>query len=210
MPNIDVSQIEGFETMSPEEKVTALLGVEIPEAVDMSQYVEKRVLDAKASEAAALSKSVKDLKAKVESNERSKMTDAEKLEAAVQEARAQAAEENEALKQELEALKRDNAVTKISAKAATVGFDEKGAGEFANAVFDSDAEKIFTLLAARDKVRDKALEAQLLNQTKQPSGAGNKDGEGLDLQVARQFAKDYVTASGEKLVSVKEKWRNRN
>lgn len=58
MPNIDTSTIEGFETMSAEDKVTALLAYEIPDAPDLSGYVEKTTFDAKASEAARLSKAL--------------------------------------------------------------------------------------------------------------------------------------------------------
>ena len=38
MPTIDTSTIEGFEGMSAEQKVEALLKAEIPEKVDLSLY----------------------------------------------------------------------------------------------------------------------------------------------------------------------------
>ena len=56
MPKIETASINGFDTMTAEEKVTALLGVEIPEQVNLSEYVKKSVFDAKASEAASLNK----------------------------------------------------------------------------------------------------------------------------------------------------------
>ena len=59
MPNIDTSTIEGFHDMTAEQKVEALLKAEIPEAVDLSQYVAKKTFDEKASEAAELSKKLK-------------------------------------------------------------------------------------------------------------------------------------------------------
>ena len=59
MPNIDTSTIEGFQDMTAEQKVEALLKAEIPEAVDLSQYVAKKTFDEKASEAAELSKKLK-------------------------------------------------------------------------------------------------------------------------------------------------------
>ena len=36
MPNIDTSTIEGFDAMSAEDQVKALLGLDIPEKVDLS------------------------------------------------------------------------------------------------------------------------------------------------------------------------------
>ena len=52
MPTIDTSTIEGFEGMSAEQKVEALLKAEIPEKVDLSLYVSKDTADKYATEAA--------------------------------------------------------------------------------------------------------------------------------------------------------------
>ena len=59
MANIDTSTIEGFDGMTADEKVTALLGLQIPDHVDLSGYVKKDVFDAKATEAASLAKQLK-------------------------------------------------------------------------------------------------------------------------------------------------------
>ena len=59
MANIDTSTIEGFDDMTADEKVTALLGFQIPDPVDLSGYVKKDVFDAKATEAASLAKQLK-------------------------------------------------------------------------------------------------------------------------------------------------------
>ena len=59
MANIDTSMIEGFDGMTADEKVTALLGLQIPAPVDLSGYVKKDVFDAKATEAASLAKQLK-------------------------------------------------------------------------------------------------------------------------------------------------------
>ena len=45
--------------MTADEKVTALLGLQIPDPVDLSGYVKKDVFDAKATEAASLAKQLK-------------------------------------------------------------------------------------------------------------------------------------------------------
>lgn len=59
MATIDTSTIEGFDGMTADEKVTALLELQIPDAVDLSGYVAKSVFDTKATEAANLSKQLK-------------------------------------------------------------------------------------------------------------------------------------------------------
>ncbi len=60
MASIDTSTIEGFDSMTAEEKVTALLGVQIPETVDLTGYVKKDVFDTKAREASTLSKRLRE------------------------------------------------------------------------------------------------------------------------------------------------------
>ena len=59
MANIDTSTIEGFDGMTADEKVTALLGLQIPDPVDLSGYVKKDVFDAKAAEAASLTRQLR-------------------------------------------------------------------------------------------------------------------------------------------------------
>lgn len=66
MANIDTSTIEGFDNMTADEKVTALLGLQIPDPVDLSGYVKKDVFDTKASEAATLAKQLKTKTAEAE------------------------------------------------------------------------------------------------------------------------------------------------
>lgn len=86
MATIDTSAIEGFDSMTSDEKVTALLGLQIPDAVDLSGYVAKSVFDTKATEAANLSKQLN-----------AKITEAETATGALTTAQA-----------ELETLKRSN------------------------------------------------------------------------------------------------------
>lgn len=86
MATIDTSKIEGFDSMTSDEKVTALLGLQIPDAVDLSGYVAKSVFDTKATEAANLSKQLE-----------AKITEAETATGALTTAQA-----------ELETLKRSN------------------------------------------------------------------------------------------------------
>ena len=66
MASIDTSKIEGYDTMTAEEKVKAFESFNIPDP-DYSGYVKKEVFDKKASEAAKLEK---DLKARMTEEEK--------------------------------------------------------------------------------------------------------------------------------------------
>lgn len=77
MAQFDTSTIEGFDGMTAEQKLDALLNAEIPDKVDLSLYVSKETFDKKASEAASLSKQLKekmseDDKKKLEADEANK------------------------------------------------------------------------------------------------------------------------------------------
>lgn len=108
MPTIDTSTIEGFEGMSAEQKVEALLKAEIPEKVDLSLYVSKDTADKYATEAAELKKQLK-----------SRMTDDEA-------AKAQADADRKALEDKYTELLRKSTIAEHTARyIAMPGYDEK-------------------------------------------------------------------------------------
>lgn len=59
MATIDTSTIEGFDGMTAEQKVEALLKAEVPEKVDLSLFVSKDTADKYATEAAELKRQLK-------------------------------------------------------------------------------------------------------------------------------------------------------
>ena len=59
MPTISTEGIEGFDSMTAEQKVEALLKVEVPEKIDLSGYVKKDLFDKTASELAEAKKTIK-------------------------------------------------------------------------------------------------------------------------------------------------------
>ena len=59
MAKIDVSKIEGYENMTPEQKIAALEGFDTPDP-DYSGYVKKDVFDKTASELAGVKKQLKE------------------------------------------------------------------------------------------------------------------------------------------------------
>lgn len=59
MPTISTEGIEGFDSMTAEQKVEALLKVEVPEKVDLSGYIQKSQFDKVSSELAEAKKTLK-------------------------------------------------------------------------------------------------------------------------------------------------------
>ena len=110
MATIDTSTIEGFDGMTADEKVTALLGLQIPDSVDMTGFVRKDVFDAKASEAANLTKQL-----------RNKTSDAETATTALAAAQA-----------ELETLKRSSYVASKGLTGDEAEFVAFKAGKMVN------------------------------------------------------------------------------
>lgn len=178
MANIDVSLIEGYADMSPEEKIKALEGFEIEEP-DYSGYVRKDQFDKASSEVAEWKKKYK---AQLSQGE----LDAEERKV-----------EFENMKSQLEALKKEKSISQYKAEFLAQGYDEKLASDTAEAMADGDMKKVF---ANNKKFLDgyaKSLEAKILNDTPKPGGEGA--GESNEIKTK----KDFLNASYEKQMAFK-------
>lgn len=159
MANINTASIEGFDGMTAEQKVEALLKLNIPDEVDMSKFVEKSVFDRKASEAAELSKQLK-----------AKMTDDEAKKAEDEKALAD-------LKNELESLRKDKTISDFTAKYIALGYDNDLAVDTAKAMADGDMEKVFKNGETHKAAMEKKIKEDLMNNNPKPDGAGGKQKE---------------------------------
>lgn len=138
--------IEGYDSMSVEEKLKALENYE----PDMSGFVSKAVFDKAASEAASYKKQLRD-----------KQTD--------EEARlAKEAEEKEALVARLKELERKEQVSSLANKYLGLGLDNDLAVKTATAHADGDFDKVFKNIASLIESRDKAIRAEMLKGTPEP------------------------------------------
>ena len=173
MAKFDTSKIEGFDGMSAEDQVKALLGADIPDAVDMSKYVSKETFDKKASEAAALSKQIKD-----------KMTEDEKR-------KAEEEETIKSMKEELETLRHESAVTKYTANYVKLGMDEELAKSTAEAFIKGENDTVFANMQKFREDYRKSIEKELLDKTPKPGGNGGNGGKETDKAVekAKELAK---------------------
>lgn len=149
MAKIDISKIDGYETMSAEEKLAALEALDLPEP-DFTGWVKKDVADKYASEAAGYKKQL-----------REKMTEEEA-------AKAKAAEDLASVMAELETLRADKAVSEYTTQFMGIGYDEALAKSTALALQKGDTAVMFKNHAKFVADREKALRAELLKTTPTP------------------------------------------
>lgn len=177
MANISTESIVGFDEMTPEQKVEALLGVEIPEQVDLSGYVKKSVFDAKAAEASNLSKQLK-----------GKMSEDEQRKAAEEEAKQAEAQKFADLESKYQELLKNSTLKEHTISLTGLGFDEKLAGETANAIVDGDASKLFANMKKFLENYRKAVEKELMDKTPGPGDNAGKAGDDEDPAVKKAKA----------------------
>lgn len=181
MPNIDTSHIDGFENMTAEQKVDALLKLEIPEAVDLSGYVKKSVFDSKASEAAELSKKLK-----------GKMSEDELAEAERQRIQAENDQKYNDLESKYNELVKKSTISEYTAKYIALGYDKDLAESTAKAMADGDMKTVFENGEKHKAAMEKKIKEELMNNTPKPGGSGGNDGGKEDPAIAK--AKELAKA----------------
>lgn len=147
---IDTSTISGFDAMSAEQKLAAVLGLDIPEP-DMTGWVKKETFDAKATEAANLTKQL-----------RSRMSEEEAAKA------AEAAKMQE-LEEKYNALLAKSRLADYKAKYLAQGYDDKLAEDTAKALLDGDMDKVFANGEKNRVELEKKIKADVLRETPKPN-----------------------------------------
>ncbi len=167
MAKIDVTQIEGYAGMNPEQKIAALEGFDTPDP-DYSGYVKKDVFDKTASE---LAEKKKQLQAKLTEDEAAKQKERE---------------EREELQSKYEKLLHESQVSKFKAKLLGMGYEEKLADETAEAMASGDTEKVFTNQKKHLEAVEKKVRAEVLKTTPKPTGDG--DSKTMTLKKLREMS----------------------
>jgi hypothetical protein len=157
MAKIDTSKIEGYMEMTPEQKLAALEGMEMPET-DYTGYVRKDLLEKANSEAASFKKQL-----------REKQT-------ADEQAAAQQAETLKAMQDELEALRKEKAITELSKRWMGAGYTEALATSTAKAMAEGNYDQVFKDFEAFVDTHNKAMKSELLKQTPTPPAGNVPDG----------------------------------
>ena len=149
-------KIEGYESMSAEEKLKALEGLDVEDSTDYQKLKES--FNKTSSEVADYKKK---LKAK-EEELNAKLSDDERKEKERMEKEA----EKDAL---LQNLLKEKSVAEHKANFLKVGYDEELANASASALVDGDFNKVFDNLGKFISERDKQTQVKLLNSTPRPT-----------------------------------------
>ena len=180
MAKIDTTKIEGFDGMSDADKLTALLGYEIPDAPAPTENENKlKALLSKANTEAANYK-----RQMLEKDEalKAKMTEAEKAE-------AERAERDKAIQEKLTAYEAKERTATYTAKLMASGFSAEAAAKMAAGLPEGVADDFFTEQGAYMAEVKKAMASEALN--KQPglsNGTPPKPSADADLAAARRAA----------------------
>ena len=184
MANIDVTAIQGFDGMTAEQKVEALLKIEIPEAFDKSKWISKDQFDKTSSE---LADAKKQLKGKMSAEEAAK------------------AEQDKAMKEmqdKYNDLLKQSTIANHTAKYLSMpGYDEKLARETAEALFDGDMDKVFANQQKANETYEKKIKADAMKGMRDPA-KGNDDDKPENIEYAKQRGKaraDALKASNDVL-----------
>ena len=154
MAKIDVSKIEGYLDMTPEQKLAALEGLAIPDP-DYTGYVKKEIFDKTASETAEWKKKYNALSTEKGAAETESSTRISVLET------------------ELVEMKKVSKVAETKAQFLAVGYSEQLADETAKAFIDGDTATVFANQKKFNAEREKTLRAEILKTPPiPPAGQG--------------------------------------
>lgn len=174
MARIDTSTIEGYESMTPEERLAALESFEYDD--NASELERLKVAVSKAnSEAAKLKKERNALL----SEEEKKRQDAE--------------EELGTLREKVEAMEKEKRIAANKARLLALGYDESLASETAQAMADGDTDKVFANQKRFLESHDKAYKAKLMGQNSTPPAGGNDTSMSIEnlRKMSQQERYDY-------------------
>lgn len=169
MAKIDISKIEGFDAMTPEQKVEALRGFDFPEP-DYTGWVKKETFDKAASDLAAKKK---ELSARLTEEERRKQEEAEKW---------------SAMEQQLAALQKEKTVSGYKAKLVAQGYDEALADATAAAMESGDFNTVFANNQKFLEGYAKKIVADKLKGTPRGADGGTGGAAGMDYTKAIEEA----------------------
>lgn len=166
--------IDGYEAMTPEQKVAALEAYE----PDMSGFVSKATFDKTASDLAAAKKSLRDRMSEDEAKA------------------AKAAEEHAALLARVQELEQERAVSGYANAYLAMGYSEKLAKTAASALAKGDMDAVFKAQREHAAAREQALRAELLQKTPTPPAGDpapamkKEDFAKMSLLEKQKFAKE--------------------
>lgn len=172
MAKIDASKIEGYDTMSVEEKLAALENYEYDDNLgELERY--KNAVSKANSEAAEWKKKHNAL---ISEDEQNKLA---------------AEEELNSLREKVEAMEREKTISEHKAEFLALGYDEDLANESANALANGDTAKVFAIQRKFIEAHDKVLKTELLKGTPTPPAGNGSDTMTLEKLKGMSIADRY-------------------
>ena len=151
MAQIDVTKIEGYAEMTPEQKVAALEAFTYEDnASEVERY--KNAASKSNSEAAEWKRKHNALLSEEEQN------------------RIARDEELNALREQVAAMTKERTISEFKAEFLAIGYDETTASDAAKALADGDAKKLFGHIRKNDEARIKQIRSDILKDTPKPEG----------------------------------------
>lgn len=153
MPKIDINAIEGYENMTPDEKLAALEAYEYeaPPAGNGTELEKLKNAVSKANSEAA------DLKRQLKAKQ-----------TAEEQAEAERAATAKALQEELETLRKEKTVSTYKSSYLALGYDENLAEETAKAMADGKTDVVFSNQKAFNEAQKQAFIKETLEGTPRP------------------------------------------
>ena len=160
MAKLDTTLIEGYDNMTPEQKVAALESLEYE---DHAAELEKTKN--------ALTKANGDA-AEWKRKHNALLTEDELK-------RQKEAEERQSIMDELNTLRAEKLISGYKASYMANGYDEALAEQTARALAAGEMDTVFANQKTFQEAHDKALKAQLMGGTPKPAGDGGDSGKGM-------------------------------
>ena len=153
----DTTQIENFDSMSADEKLAALLEVDLPDVAELQRELKnnKDLLSKRNSEIASLKKG-----------------NNEKLSQAEEEAKGYKTQIDD-LTEKYNAIMKESTVNKFKAKYVALGYAEELAAATAEAMADGDMDTVLANAEVFKTEMEKNFKANALKSTPHPEGKGN-------------------------------------
>ena len=167
MAKLDLTKIEGYADMTPEQKVAALEAYEVADP-DYTGYVTKDTFDKTSRDLAEAKRKLKD---QMSEDERAKQERDEQF---------------ATLQANYDKLVHDNLVSSYQAQYLAMGYDEKLAAETANAMASGDTDKVFANQKKHIAEIQKAARADALRNT--PGPTADRGSQTISLDALRKMS----------------------
>lgn len=154
---IDTSKIAGFDSMSAEEKLQALLDTDIENETKVGSNELDRLKQALSKANAEAAENKRKLRDSMSEKER---TDAEKSEAL------------QKMQEELETLRREKVVSGYTAKYLALGYSEDLAKSTAEAMANGDTDTVFANAQTYKTEIERGIRSEVMKGAPKPEGVG--------------------------------------